>query len=142
MNQRSRNCRRHAAVLIDQLVERRNGRRVAQNHGDLTATGHAGGLALGAGLGFHSVRQSFSIKAANVGCAAVSNLTRRPTAMWLAILANDEGSVCFSCDRDGGEQLGDFFGGLDFHDLLQNGLIPPMCESYAVTSDNARDICA
>ena len=142
MNQRSRNSRSRSAMLGDQLVKRRNGRRIAQYDGDLSATGDAVGFPLGAGLGLHSGRQRFSVVAANVGGATVSNLTRRPTAMGLAIFANDEGSVGFSCDRDGGEQLGYLFGGLDFHVSLRSGPIPPMCESYASLLVTLRGIYA
>lgn len=67
MNQRSRNRSRHAAMPCGQLVERRNGRRIAQHHGDLPATGNAGGLALSAGLGFH--RSDFAVALGALGQA-------------------------------------------------------------------------
>ena len=143
MNQRSRNSRSYAAMLLVQLVERRNGRRIAQHDGDLTATGDAGGLALGAGLGCHlRNHQGAGVVTAHVIRAVLGVLNSRPAREGRAILADDEGAIRFSCNRDGGEKLGDLFGGFDFHGLLQSGPIPPMCESYTVTSDVSRGIYA
>jgi hypothetical protein len=136
MNQRSRNRRRHATMPFGQLVESRNGRRIAQHHGDLPATGNAGGLALGAGLGLHSrIHQCVSVVAAHVRSTALGAFSRCPASYRLAVFTHDKGSFLVGRNRDDGEKLGDFLGGFDFHGYLRSGLIPPMCESYVVTSD-------
>jgi len=135
MNKRSRNRSRHTTMLVSQLIERRNSRRIAQHHGDLTTTRNAGGLALGAGLGLHSVRRMLRVKPAHSFRALVGSFARRPAGERLAVDANEERAVSFGGDCDRSANLAELFNTLGFHGFIQSRPIPPMCESYAVTSD-------
>lgn len=137
MNQRSRNRRRHAAMSLSQLVERCNRIRVAQHNGNLASLLAKRSLTLGAGLGLghgSSLRMR-GVKAANGSRATLRNFTARPARKRLVADAHKEGSVYFGGNgnrRADGELFSEF---LAEHGHLQIGSIPPMCESYIVTSD-------
>lgn len=173
MNQRSRNRRRNPLVLIGQLIKRRNGRRIAQHHGDLSATGNAGGLALGAGLWLvHGSAEQLLVNGPLVKLA----LKLGKVCADFLVVVNDEVKAAivhlFDVAVTGIEEASSLpfiavgvhkplradaviriakviaggLGGLKLleshrgHGLLQSGLIPPMDESYIVTSDNATTI--
>ena len=138
MNKRSRNRRRNPAMSFGQLVERRNGCRIAQHHGDLAATGGAFSFALGAGLWLHSVhqgrREDFATMrgkhCAGLGFADVERAAIRgdiaPARCRLFDSARDDSS-----GKSGRVELR-----TNVHGLLQSGRTPPMDESYSVTSNS------
>ena len=143
MNQRRRNRSRDAAMLCRQLVERRNGRRVTQHHSDLTATGGACRLALGAGLGAHS--SHFGRK--NGKAEQLLPLHRFGLAVPRgAAIPADHDPFALGAGNDGVLQCGGNVGGRGElgtnHEGLQAGRIPAMSESYAVTSDVSTGISA
>jgi len=146
MNQRSRNRRRNPLVLIGQLIKRRNGSRIAQHHGDLTATGNAGGLALGAGLWLH-LRSHLAhvLNAFGMRLPAGQLLGHRLAALFRGgcnckqtLFNGDPDKLAGLFTKIGSK--GAAFSENLVHGLLQSGPIPPMCESYTVTSDNATTI--
>jgi hypothetical protein len=148
MNQRSGNSSRNPAMPFNQLVERRNGRRIAQHHGDLSATGNAGGLALGAGLWLDHGLGGELAHVNHALCVRLpaGQLLGHRLAAFFRGGCNGKQSL-FNCDpdklaglgADGGSQFAALGKGL-VHGLLQSGPIPLMCESYTVTSDNATTI--
>jgi hypothetical protein len=148
MNQRSRNSSRNATMPFGQLVERRDGRRIAQHHGDLAATGDAGGLALGASLGLdHGLGGELAHvnHALCVRLPAGQLLGHRLAALFRSgrdgkfALLDGYANKGSCLGTDGGGQFAALGKGL-VHGLLQSGPIPLMCESYIVTSDNATTI--
>jgi hypothetical protein len=137
MNQRSRNRRRNPLVLIGQLIKRRNGCRIAQHNGNLTTTGDAFGLALGAGLGLHSVHQGRREDFATMRgkhCAGPRFTDVERAAIW-ADVAPARCCLFDSARDDSSGKSGRVELGANVHGLLQSGVIPPMDESYTVTSD-------
>ena len=134
MNQRSRNRRRHATVLFRQLVERRNSRRIAQHHGDLTTTGNAGGLALSAGLGLAhgSIRLGDFVHGDELGAFLGEHVhhieCRAPLTLRRNVIRHSfqRASVRSRVGADHAVKI---------HGHLRSGEIPPMSESYTVTSD-------
>ena len=135
MNQRSRNRRRNPLVLIGQLIKRRNGRWIAQNHGDLAATGNAFRLAFGAGLGLgHGL----------VRLRDFRHLDGLRAILGKPIHHGEDGITTAGCGNviRNSLQLAAFRRGVsayhavEVHGLLQSGGIPPMDESYIVTSNS------
>lgn len=144
MNQCSRNCRRHAAMLLGQLVQRSNRGRIAQHHGDLATTGDAGSLTLGAGLGPHSVRRCgredfTAIRGEHGTRLGFADVER-------AAVSGDVAPACGSLFNGASDDRSGKAGRVELranvHGLFQSGPIPPMSESYSVTSDVSIGICA
>ena len=143
MNQRSRNSRRHATMLDHQLVKRSNGRSIAQHHRDLPSTRNAGGLALGACLGRHLMhrgrREDFAtVSGQHRACLCLADVERSAV---LGDIAPARRSLFDSASDDRGGKAGRVEFGTSVHGLLHSGPIPPMGESYAVTSDVSTGIC-
>lgn len=137
MNQRSRNGSRHAAMPLGQLIKRSNGGRIAKDDSNLPTLVAQRSLTLGAGLGLghRSSLRVLRIVAAHGFSATVGHLAVRATSEQLAVDAYAERAVRFFGDRDrraNRELVGEF---LAEHGRLRSGPIPPMSESYAVTSD-------
>ena len=136
MNQRSRDSRCNPTAQLGQLVERRNGRRLAQHDGDLTALGAVGFLPAG-GLGFHSVRTRSKQLATVLGVNRHSVVMVEPERMprWIDIHGLSSRSVDQELSNRFRRGAWNSEGWAVVHGLLQSGPIPLMCESYAVTSD-------
>jgi Arc/MetJ family transcription regulator len=137
MNQRMRNRSRNAAMFLGKLVERRNGNRIAQHDSDLPALRTQRRLTLRArlGLGHDLSLRVLRIVTTHGIRAAVGHVARRPTGERLAVNSHIERAIRFFGDRDrraNRERFGEF---LAEHGRLRSGPIPPMSESYAVTSD-------
>lgn len=137
MNQRMRNRSRNAAMLLGQLVERRDGGRIAQHDSDLPALRTQRRLTLraGFGLGHELSLRVLRIVTTHGIRATVGHVARRPAGERLAVNPNIERAIRFFGDRDRStnrESFGEF---LAEHGRLRSGPIPPMSESYAVTSD-------
>jgi len=129
MNQCSSNGSSRAAVFLNQLVERRNGIRIAQHDGDLTATRNTLSFALGACLGVgHASGRLGDFRHSNVDCAFASQQGDNGTQGARAVASR-------YVIRDGLE-MDAFRRGVradhavEVHGLLQTGRIPAMCESY------------
>ena len=141
MNQCSSNGSSRAAVFLNQLVERRNGIRIAQHDGDLTATRNTLSFALGACLGVgHTSGRLGDFRHSNVGCALAGqqgdNGTQGARAVASRYVIRD--GFQFATVRRG--VCADH--AVEAHNLLQSGPIPPMCESYASLLVTSRGIYA
>lgn len=143
MNQRSRNRSRHAAMPCGQPVECIDCNGVAQHHRDLASLISQRRLSLRACLGFgHSGRRQIThvLQALAVGLQFrqlrgdglaplfFGGSDRKPP-----LLNSDSNKVSCLFTDQGGEvsALSKNF----IHDRPHSGPIPPMSESYAVTSD-------
>jgi hypothetical protein len=143
MNQRAANRSRHAAVLSRQLVECRNSGGVAKDNGDLPALVAQGCLALRTGLGLaHSSRQlAHEVKALAVGLPlgqlGGNELATVPAGGLHgkdALSHCDTNQLAAGLFLQGGSKVAGL-GKCCVHLTLPSGPIPPMGESYAVTSD-------
>lgn len=159
MNQRMRNRSRNAAVLLGQLVERRDGIGVTQNHGDLPAMRAQRRLTLRAGLGFgHSSPpcakrcRASTAKYPAIGPASTVMSFERPEIGTERTIVNMPALTCvamcgsrwraarvvsISVKPVGLATMRATSAEYSVCDMaaISSGPIPPMNESYAVTSD-------
>ena len=148
-----RNRRSHAAVLLGKPVKRFDRCGIAQHDRDLATTRGAGGLALRAGhwVSFHSGHRFAFAGALFLIVGALAQLFGGVVIDLLAGL--------FGLGLHGAQRLGAFAVGLrqirigaaevfrdlldgHIHGCLPSGPMPPMCESYRVTSNVSTTIFA
>lgn len=142
MNQRSSNRRRHAPMPFGQLVECRNGFRVAQHHSDLAPLLAQISLTLGAGLGLchgSGRKLAHEVKAFAMRLPTGQLGSDEPAAV-LAGGGDGENALLDGDSNQLARQVADFCSqfasfGNRIHVHLRGGQIPPMYESYTVTSD-------
>lgn len=138
MNKCLANRRSNTAVALRKGVKRRNGSRIAQHYGDLPALGAQRGLTLcaGLGLGHGSMFRGEEI-AALLGMRFLGRLLVKPERLSALINPNPlpGGSVGYELGNGRREVTRHFVSGTAVHVHLPGGPIPPMSESYAVTSD-------
>lgn len=141
MNQCSRNRRRHAAMPFGQFIERRNGRRIAQHDSNRTATRDARRLALSAGL-WLGHGSDFAVTLGALGESGLKpfrnlNHFAAMVVRQLCVARCLELTVVVSVVEGGAAGVFSVpaihFG--KGHITSPSGPIPPMCESYTVTSD-------
>lgn len=143
MNQSIANRRSDAAVLYNQLVQCSDCSRIAQNHGDLPATGNTFSLAFGAGLGIGHrlvcghlahVSNAFTMRlpAGKLLCDRLAALFGGDSDGEQALFHCDTDQIAGLFTKAGGE--GAALSKYLVHGLLQSGPIPPMDESY-ITSN-------
>ena len=145
MNQRFTNGCSNPAKSSGQRVKRGNGRRIAQHYRNLPAFVAIRGLARSACLylrhGSMRRREQF---AAVLGVNRLSAGLIEPERHAGSVHVHPLASCC--CKHHLG-QFGRYVGGIrevwaSVHGHLRSGPIPPMSESYPITSDNASTICS
>lgn len=151
MNQRSRNRRSYAAMLGREPVERVDGMRIPKDNGYLPALCAQRGLPLSAGLwlGHGSGRQlAHEFEAIAIRLPSGELRSHKLPAFLAggldgesALLDRDSDQLATGLFLERGSK-GAGFSKLNVHCHLRSGRIPPMCESYTVTSDASRGISA
>lgn len=147
MNQCMTDRCRHPAVFGSEFIQCGHGSRIAQHNGNLPATSDAGGLALRAGLGGHwlTTHERFALRGATfLILGTFAKLFGRVVIDFVARLfslrlhASQHGRALPVGVRQVGVVAAEYLGNLvdgELHVVLHGGPIPPMSESYAVTSD-------